>query len=401
MSRNFEHPHFDAQQDRVKLARALSYIYRRVRSGDESVIVGPKPQGGAFKDQMERMGLFTAEMLGIDDPALQMVFVEHANTQSGQIIPTDFLTPPTKKLRVAIAGAGIVGGGLIKRLLMEPGHFEIAGVLVRTPDKYTQLKDAGLDLIVDPDQLQAMEVDIFAEAMGGSEPALSLMRHFLSHGTHVVSANKQAMAAHLLELQQLAKQNSTTLSYSAAVGGGTPMIEILRWLARQDNDIVEIEALLNGTVNFMLTCMQRGQSYEQALAKAQAMGYAEADPTEDVMGLDARAKLALLCYEAFGELPENTHIDQAGLTPVTARKVAGARSPWRQVASAMKIDGKLVAKVELKQVDPFSVMGRTIDVYGALVAITDNGERHVIIGRGAGREPTSRSMFADICDRFL
>ncbi|MEI8333211.1 MAG: homoserine dehydrogenase, partial [Chloroflexota bacterium] len=212
-------------------------------------------------------------------------------------------------LRVAILGAGTVGSAVVRGFLERGDRLAVAGgprlelVAVATldPDRARALGVPD-DLLTDDAARLARspDVDIVVELMGGIEPALTLVRAALEDGRPVVTANKALLAAHGPELEALARRTGTALRFEASVGGGIPVLGPLGGdLAA--NRVAEVRGIVNGTTNFILTAMaEEGRDYADVLAAAQAAGYAEADPTADVEGLDAASKAVILGRLAYG-----------------------------------------------------------------------------------------------------
>lgn len=308
--------------------------------------------------------------------------------------PAKVATPPA--LRVALAGCGVVGGGALSRLIAVPG-VEVVGVLVRDPSKP---RDApGVDrhflaslMVGDGEALLARKPDILLEALSEADAGHTLIRAALERGVDVASANKMAVSRDPAGLLALAGANGARLLWSASVGGGVPMVEALR-AARADGPVEGFEAVLNGTVNFMLSRLGEGASFEQALAEARAAGFAEEDPSADLEGLDSAAKVRLLAFEAFGVMPDMADIPRDRLT-------ADRLPPpgTRQVCRCRIEEGRVVAEVRLvsDEVDPLfaALKGEG----NALKVFSQDGSVVRRRGRGAGRWATAESLLADLSD---
>ena len=200
-------------------------------------------------------------------------------------------------MKVAVLGYGTVGKGVVEMLRTCP-LLEAGPVLVRPGKADEPFKVDSLDAII-----QDKSVDAVAEVMGGVEPAFSYCAEALKAGKHVVTSNKALVAARGIELNRLANENGVGFLFSAACGGAVPFLHNLE-LARQSDEILSLGGILNGTTNFMLDKMQsEGMDYDDVLKEAQALGYAEADPTADVTGLDALRKIMLGCAVAYDQLP--------------------------------------------------------------------------------------------------
>ena len=244
-------------------------------------------------------------------------------------------------LRVAIFGFGTVGRS-VARILVEsaPAGLELTHIVNRgvarkrvdwVPDSvlWADTADAALSSSADAP-------DVIVELAGGLDPAGDWIRKALSQGKSVVTANKKLIAHHGMELEALALANGAHLLYGAAVAGGIPVIPGLEHGLAGDR-VVRVEGILNGTCNFILSKMEAGAEYASVLAEAQGLGYAEADPTEDVGGFDARAKLAILIRLALRAQVHPEEIDTAPITDVAAIDFSYAKDlncTIRQIARA-------------------------------------------------------------------
>ena len=299
---------------------------------------------------------------------------------------------PDAPLKVAIAGCGVVGGGLLQRL-QKDGRFKVVGVLVRVPAKARDVEAPAELFTADREALLALQPDILLEALSEGGAGHDLIRAALERGIDVASANKQAISRDPAGLQAWADEHNALLVYSAAVGGGAPMIETLR-VAREAGPVTGFEAVLNGTVNFMLDRLSAGADFTDALADARVAGFAEEDPSSDLEGRDAAAKVRLLAFEAFGETPK----DGAITCDVLSAAFQSNGSPVRQIGACHKSEGGLDASVVLdrKLEDPLFLALRgernALKVYG------EDGRVWSCKGRGAGRWPTTESVLADVAD---
>lgn len=299
--------------------------------------------------------------------------------------------PALPPLKVAVAGCGVVGGGVLGRLLNDP-RYDVVGVLVRNPDKPRDVPCPPELFTASADDLLSRKPDIVLEALSEGEAGHALIRKALEAGCDVASANKQAVSRNPGGLQALAKDKNRRVFWSASVGGGSPMIETVR-AAREAGEVVAFEAVLNGTVNFMLERLGDGAAFAEALADARAAGFAEEDPSADLEGLDAAAKVRLLCHEAFGFSPEGADLPRDHLTEATP-----AEGGVRQIGAARLEDGKAIPSVRLTadHGDPlFSSLsgeGNALKVYGA------DGRVWRCRGRGAGRWATTESIMADLAE---
>lgn len=298
-----------------------------------------------------------------------------------------------RKLRIAMMGLGVVGGGIWRRVAEHPERFEIVRVMVRNIDKYIDQGYAPDLLTTQADDLAAVDPDIFIDVSGPIDPGLDLTRDMLSRGVHVVSANKQAIAAGGQDLLDLAANSQAELLFSSAAGGGMPVLEMC---LRERGRIARVEALLNGTTNFMLGEMDRGMSYEDALKLAQHRGYAEADPTADVDGHDAAAKIRLVSLLGFGQALSPNQIARDTLAEVGDKQTDGM--VLKRVARVSGDTGELVADLRLRALSPNNFLAKADGEDAHAVFDFTDGDRYVIRGKGAGRWPTTESVMADLYD---
>ncbi|WP_287941164.1 homoserine dehydrogenase [Sphingopyxis sp.] len=318
---------------------------------------------------------------------------------------------PRPPLRVALAGIGVVGGGVVR--LLEANRDLIArragrAVEIVAISARDRQKDRGVDLSPyrwEDDMaalVEAEDVDVVVEMVGGADgPALTLARQALGAGKALVTANKAMIAHHGLDLARIAEAQDTPLKYEAAVAGGIPVIKAIREGASA-NQIARVYGILNGTCNYILTLMEReGASFADALAAAQAEGYAEADPTFDVDGIDAAHKLSILAALCFG-----TRLD---IDTVTAEGIRGLIAADIREAAALGHRVRLIGMAErdesglYQHVQPCLVPADHPLAYvpGALNAVVAEGNfvgRLFFEGAGAGAGPTASAIVADIID---
>lgn len=303
-------------------------------------------------------------------------------------------------LRVALLGCGIVGGGVLARLLASPELFQVVGVAVRSLDRIrVPAVPRGL-LTDDPAALLEREADVVVELLGGREPARELIVRALARGRHVVTANKALLAEEVDALDGLAARRGVSLRFSAAVGGALPALETVRRVAASGR-IRGIAGVLNGTCNFVLDRCAAGASFPDAVSLARVAGYAEADPTLDLDGSDAAQKLSLLIREAFGEAVPWESIPRRGIADLDERALAAAvrrGKRVRLVASCERMDGGLRAGVQPFELPPDHPFAETTGAENALLVELEGGERVRIAARGAGRWPTTEAVLADLHD---
>ncbi len=317
----------------------------------------------------------------------------------------------SETLRVALAGLGTVGGGVL-RLLEANGALiarragqSIEVVAVSARDRG---KDRGVDLssVAWEDDAAALarraDVDVVVELVGGADgPALTLARATLAAGKHLVTANKAMLAHHGLELARAAEAAGVACKFEAAVAGGVPVVKGLREGAAA-NRIARVTGILNGTCNYILTKMEAdGRDFVEVLAEAQALGFAEADPSFDIDGVDAAHKLSLLASLAFGTRPAFAAVEASGIREVIAADIAEAAALGyrvRLVGVAEASAGGLFQRVHPYLVP---VLHPLAHVTGALNAVVLDGDfvgQLIFSGRGAGDGPTASAVVADLID---
>ncbi len=296
--------------------------------------------------------------------------------------------------RVALAGCGVVGGGVLQRLLARPDAYEVVAVLVRDPLKARDVDLPAHLVTADPDHLFDVRPDLLIEALSEGPPAERLIRRALDAGLDVVSANKQAVALDLPGLHAAAEKSGARFAYSAAVGGGSPMIETLR-RAKAAGVVAHFEAVLNGTVNFLLDRLARGESFDDALVEARQAGFAEEDPSADLQGHDAAAKLRILAFEAFGEVLDDASVPRATLDAQVAAEHPGCAA-LKQISRCRR-DGAVVSgSVDLASALEDKLLRPLRGERNALRVTLTDGRVFTCQGRGAGRWPTSESVLADL-----
>jgi len=246
--------------------------------------------------------------------------------------------------------------------------------------------------------LASPDVDVVVELAGGLDPAGNWIRRALTAGKSVVTANKKLIALQGVELERLAAANGGHLKYGAAVAGGIPVIPGLEQGLNGDR-FERIEGILNGTCNFILSGMQEGAEYAPVLAAAQAKGYAEADPTEDVGGFDARAKLAILMRLALRVSVDPEEIVPQPITSITAVDFSYARDlgcTIRQIARAERSGDQIAATVGAMLVDLHSPLAWSRGTENMVILSGRYGGDVVFSGHGAGGQPTAVAVVSDL-----
>ena len=296
-------------------------------------------------------------------------------------------------MKVALLGFGTVGVGVYEMLGGAYG-LEQGPVLVRPGKDDSFFKVTDISRIVnDP------SVDAVAEVMGGIEPAFTYVSAALAAGKHVVTSNKALVAAHGPELAELAEKNNVAFLFSAACGGGVPFLHNLA-LAAESDRIVSVGGILNGTTNYMLDAMQRrDMDYAEALKDAQRLGYAEADPTADVSGLDALRKIMLACAVAYDQLPAEG-LNNEGIENLTAADVAHFKSKGlccRLLAKGgLSDEGRVYAFVEPALLPASAPECAVLENFNLARYEGENAGAILLMGQGAGRWPTASAVIRDL-----
>jgi len=298
-----------------------------------------------------------------------------------------------QKLRIAMMGLGVVGGGVFRRVAAHSDLFEIAKIMVRSPDKYI---DQGYNpdlLATEFSGLLAAKPDVFIDVSGGIEPALSHCMAMLEKGVHVVSANKQAIAAGGQDLLDFAQKHGAQLRFSSAAGGGMPVLEMC---LRETGRITRVQALLNGTTNYMLDEIGQGRSYAEALKDAQDKGFAEADPTADVSGADAAAKIRLIAMLGFDEAITLDNIPMDTIADFNPD--APANGTWKRISNLWKDQNGFSSALELRDLSRNNFLAQADGEEAHAIFDFEDGDHYRIRGKGAGRWPTTESVMADLFD---
>ena len=311
-------------------------------------------------------------------------------------------------LRVGIAGLGVVGGETARQLSHRGAEiaavagrsFTITAVSARSRTADRGFDMSGIAWVEDAADIAARDdVDIVVEMIGGeSGVALDLVRASLQAGKHVVTANKALLAHHGAELAALAEEKGVGLMFEAAVAGGIPAVKALRE-GLSGNRVSRVSGILNGTCNYILTRMEKtGEAFADVLADAQKLGYAEAEPSLDVDGIDAAHKLTILAAIAFGQTPQFDRVAISGIRDVSAVDFAYAA----QLGFRIKLVGVAEpGRMPRMQTCLLPMSTQLAKVDGVLNAVAFEGEPvggTVLTGPGAGAGPTSSAVLSDLVD---
>ena len=318
--------------------------------------------------------------------------------------------PPStsrKTIRVALAGCGVVGGGLL-RLLHESSSaisgrygldFTLTRVLVRDIHKDRNLPiDCGL-YTSDLETFLATDADVFVEAIGGREPAHTIASRAISRGKKLITANKELIAAEGNRLASLATVTGGDLDFGAAVGGSAPVISTLRDLT---GGLIprSVRGILNGTSNYVLSLVERGASLDSALSRARDLGLAESDCSRDLDGRDAAAKLAIIAWTAFGLDPADLCLRRTALVPGLEALVRCSKALHGRVRfiaeCALLPDRRISATVEPTIVAEHSSFGGTIGEENRVEVDLGWSSPLTVSGPGAGGQPTASALLSDL-----
>lgn len=309
---------------------------------------------------------------------------------------------------IAVMGHGVVGSGVVELFFKNQKSIqERAGEEMELRHVLDLREFPGLsysdrfttnfqDILNDP------EVSVVAEVMGGLKPAYDYVKQLLAAGKHVVTSNKELVAAKGAELLAIAKQHNVNFLFEASVGGGIPIIRpISQCLAA--NTITEILGILNGTTNFIMTKMIKdNMAFDDALALAQQLGYAERNPSADVDGHDACRKICILSSIAYGHHVYPAQVHTQGITKITETDVAYAKAYHSVIKligrARMLDDGHLQCMVEPMLVAESSPLSTVDDVFNAIMVRGDATGDVMFYGRGAGKLPTASAVVADVID---
>jgi homoserine dehydrogenase len=317
-----------------------------------------------------------------------------------QVPPSTQGSAVRRPLRIALFGFGTVGSS-VARILVEskPQGLELTHVFNRNvARKRVPWVPSSVVWSEDADAVLASDVDVIVELVGGLDQAGVWVRRALESGKSVITANKKLIAYHGVELERLAAAHGGHIMYGAAVAGGIPVIPGLEQGLAGDR-IERMDGILNGTCNFILSKMDEGAEFATVLAEAQAKGYAEADPTEDVGGFDARSKLAILMRLALRVIVDPDEIVPQPITAVSAVDFSYARilgCTIRQVARAQQVKGRVAATVGPMLVDLRSPLAWSRGTENMVVLTGHYGGDVVFSGHGAGGHPTAVAVVSDL-----
>ena len=314
-----------------------------------------------------------------------------------------------KKIRIAILGLGTVGGGVYRLLEMRKAEMpkragveiEVAKILVRNIEKAAKKADRSL-LTKDWQEIIGDDsISVIIEVMGGMEPAGTYIMEALKAGRHVVSANKDLIAVRGRELLMTAKENHCDFLFEASVAGGIPILRPLKQCLA-GNEISDVMGIVNGTTNFILTKMtDENMEFDEALAVATELGYAEADPTADVEGYDAARKVAIMASIAFHSRVTFNDVYTEGISRISAKDIKYARElgcDIKLLGVAKNTPDGIEARVHPMLIPCSHPLASVKDAFNAVFVHGDAVDDAMFYGRGAGEMPTASAVVGDVID---
>lgn len=315
-----------------------------------------------------------------------------------------------KTVKIGLLGLGNIGTGTYKTLEMNKVqitkatglNLEISKILERDTTRERDITVCQEQFTQDPDEIfKNPDIDIVIELLGGIEPATTFMLDAMKNKKSVVTANKAAVAANFQKLTDAAKANGVEFRYEASVGGGIPIINALTTVL-QANDFVEVQGIVNGTTNYILTQMTEfGLKYEDVLKKAQELGFAEADPTADVEGIDVANKLSILISIMFNTYVAPKDIPTKGISSITQKDIEAAKAEGNKIkliAYAHKEGDKIVYSVKPMLLNNSHPLASVSNEFNA-VYVTGNAVGELMFyGKGAGPLPTGSAVMGDVLE---
>lgn len=307
---------------------------------------------------------------------------------------------------VGLIGLGTVGYGVYETIRTHQKRLQnllgrrvrVSSIVIEQPDKHTKMKEkcevsTAIESIVEND-----DIDVVFEAIVGIEPAFSYVKQCIKAGKHVITANKEMFATHGKELKTLAKAHNVQIGFEATTAGGVPIIQTIQQLL-QVNKVIKLQAILNGTSNYILTEMRKNNlSFPVALKQAQELGYAEADPKNDVEGYDAHYKLMILTELIYGKQPNWEDVERIGIHHLSTSDINNLQNErMKHIAIVSQKDGVLCASVKPVTISESHPLYSVEGVNNGIHLETDIVGPLTLTGPGAGALPTASAMIEDFC----
>ena len=315
-----------------------------------------------------------------------------------------------RKIRIGLLGCGTVGGATARLLRDHESEIsartgrslQLVKVAVRDLSRPREVELPTEMLTIDAtDVVEDPNIDVVVETIGGIDPARDLILRALENGKHVVTANKELLATHGTELMAEAAKRSVDLLFEASVGGGIPIVRNMKESLAGDR-VQRVMGIVNGTTNFILTRMsEAGLSFEDALAEADSLGYTEADPSADIDGHDAAAKIAILASIAFEGRVTYADVQTEGIAQISQSDIAAAHDLGYEVkllAVAEATDGQISTRVHPAMLPKTHPLAAVRDVFNAVFVEGQEVGELMFLGRGAGGAPTASAVVADLVE---
>lgn len=318
-----------------------------------------------------------------------------------------------KELNIALLGLGTVGSGVVK--IIEENRQQIKDtinkdivikhILVRDKSKKRPLNISQYHLTEDiNDILNDNSIDIVVEVMGGIEPTVGWLRTALKNKKHVITANKDLLAIHLKLLEDLAEENGVALKFEASVAGGIPIVNAIN-NGLNANNISKFMGIFNGTSNFILSKMTHEQTtFKDALEEAQRLGFAEADPTDDVEGVDAARKVVITSYLSFNQVIKLNDVKSVGISDITLADINAASAlnyKIKLIGKGTYENGYVNASVEPTLIHKNHQLAAVENEYNAIYVIGDAVGDTMFYGKGAGSLATGSAVVSDLLNVAL
>ncbi|MGL5313998.1 MAG: homoserine dehydrogenase [Peptostreptococcaceae bacterium] len=305
-------------------------------------------------------------------------------------------------MRIGILGYGTVGSGLVEVIDNNKNKRDIDIVKILVSDKFKHNGREYFDrLTTDIEEIFNSDIDILVELIGGLHPAYDYIKRALNSKIHVVTANKDLLAEYGEELVKISTQNNVSIKFEASVGGGIPVLKPLIE-SLEGNSIDSINAILNGTTNFILSKMyNENLSYHEALKQAQIMGFAESNPDSDVLGYDAARKLSILSTLAYDNRVYWKDLYLEGITEIDEKDIKYAKSlncKIKLVGQSMFKDNIVSAFVRPVLVGNESILAKVDNEFNIVVVNGDSVGELSFVGKGAGKLATGSAVYSDILD---
>lgn len=318
-----------------------------------------------------------------------------------------------KPINVALIGLGTVGSGVYQTIHIQQQRLEdllgapvhISTIVIEHDEKHEKI-GAKTDITTDiTDILRDPDIDVVFEAIVGREPAFTYLKQCIQAKKHVITSNKEMFAAHGSELKVLANEHDVKIGYDATTAGGVPIIQTIQQVLKA-NQIQQVQAILTGTTNYVLTAIRKKQvSLIEALREAEEWGYAEADPTTDIEGHDALFKLMILSELIFEKQPNLEHIKRKGISEITDKTIQEAAAEGKRIKHIASLaysttTGELTASIEPVAVTEEHPLYAVEGVNNAIHLKTNILGDLTLTGPGAGSFPTASAMVEDLCSIF-